>query len=82
MDDWLTLDQEEPVETFFMENESGDDSLLVHFLKLFDKRRKQKKKKSSDQEEELKSHYNVYIYRVLRYPPTSKDVQDFIIQRN
>jgi hypothetical protein len=77
MDDWLTLDQDEPLETFIVENESGDNSLLVHFLKLFDKRIKQKKKKISDQGEEMISHYNVYVYRILPYPPDSKDVQDF-----
>jgi hypothetical protein len=83
MDEWLMMNEEELWRTFFEEDASEEDSLMVHFMKLFCKEIKwRKKKKSIDQEEEMGYYYNVSVYRVLPYPPNSKDVQDFFVQRN
>lgn len=41
-----------------------------------------KRKKIIDQEEEMEEYYNVSVYRVLPYPPNTKDVKDFFVQRN
>jgi len=71
MKDWLLMSEEEVWERFFYENESEDDSLLANFMRLFREQPKwrKKKKKSIDEEEEIKSYYNVSVYRVLPYPP-------------
>jgi hypothetical protein len=82
MDDWFSTREEEIGETFFDENESEDDSLLVNMMRLFGEQLKwRKKKKTINQEEELGYYYNVSVYQVLPYPPNTKDVKDFFVQR-
>jgi len=41
-----------------------------------------KRKKRKDEEEEIQEYYNVCVYRVLPYPPHTKDEKDFFVQRN
>ncbi|MCX6664038.1 MAG: hypothetical protein NTZ75_07305 [Euryarchaeota archaeon] len=82
MEDWLLMSEEDVWEHFFYENESEDDSLLANFMRLFREQSKWRKKKSIDEEEEIKSYYNVSVYRVLPYPPHTKDEKDFFVQRN
>ena len=82
MDDWFSTSEEEIGETFFDENESEDDSLLVNMMRLFGEQLKwRKKKKTIDQEEEIGYYYNVSVYQVLPYPPNTKEVKDFFVQR-
>jgi hypothetical protein len=40
--------------------------------------------KSLDEEDEEKDEesYNIGVYRVLPYPPNTKDAKDFFVQRN
>jgi len=35
-------------------------------------------KEIMDREEQIKKHYNVYVYRVLPYPPLSRDRIEFM----
>ena len=35
-------------------------------------------KKIIDREEQIKQHYNVYVYRIMPYPPHSKDNIEFL----
>jgi endo-beta-N-acetylglucosaminidase D len=35
-------------------------------------------KKIIDREEQIKQHYNVYVYRVMPYPPNTKDKKDTV----
>jgi hypothetical protein len=82
MDDWLTNDEQELWETFFEDSQLEEDTLLANFLKLFGKQITwRRKKKSIDEEEEIGSYYNVCVYRVLPYPPNTKDTKDFFVQR-
>lgn len=80
MGDRLLRDEEEDWVTFFDEYESDDDSLLINFVRLFDEHPSLWKKKKMD-EDEIESYYNVSVYRVLPYPPNTKDVKDFFAQR-
>jgi hypothetical protein len=34
-----------------------------------------------EEEEEMKQYYNVAVYKVLPYPPQTKDVKDFFMQK-
>lgn len=79
MDDWL---MQEPWAGFFEDNEVGEDSVLGLSIKLFSKLIKYGKKKKRAEEEELASVYNVSVYRVLPYPPGTKDVKDSYVQRS
>jgi hypothetical protein len=35
-------------------------------------------KENMDRGEQIKKHYNVYVYRVLPYPPPSRDRTEFM----
>jgi len=35
-------------------------------------------KRIRDREEQIKQHYNVYVYRVMPYPPNTKDKKDTV----
>lgn len=34
-----------------------------------------------EEEDELGEAYNVYVYKVLPYPPNTKEVNDFFVQK-
>ena len=83
MDDCWMIDLEEGWEIIFKKDEPEEDSLLLKYLRVFDYQIKlRKKKKSNEQKDEIESYYNVSIYRVLPYPPNSKDVKDSFIHKN
>ena len=79
MDEWL---MQEPWTRFFEENDIDENSVLSHTIKMIGKLIKSyKKKKRIEDEEEIGSYYNVCIYRVMPYPPGTKDVNDSYVQR-
>jgi hypothetical protein len=39
-------------------------------------------KTEGNDDDETEENYNVSVYRMLPYPPNTKDVKDFFIQRN
>ncbi len=83
MEDLLTMDAEEPSEN--SEEEKGREDyfrifkIMEHYKDLFGLI---KRKKSKEEEEEIQEYYNVSVYRVLPYPPNTKDEKDFFIQKN
>jgi hypothetical protein len=83
MEDSIMMDTEESPENSDEEKERKDYFMIfkmmehhVNLLKLM------KRIKITDQEEEIEEYYNVTVYRVLPYPPNTKDVKDFFVQRN
>ena len=78
------MDEEEEVVTFFDKNRGENESLLANCIRLLDEQIKwlKKKKKNINEEEEIQSSYNVSVYRVLPYPPNTKDTKDFFVQRS
>jgi hypothetical protein len=81
MDEWSMMDDDESGETFFGAITSKDQSLFIKFLQLFDEQGTPRKKKKRSDEEDIGSYYNVGVYRVLPYPPNTKDAKDFFVQR-
>jgi len=58
-------------------------SSVLRTLELLDDRiSSEKRKKRKEEEEEMEQYYNVSVYRVLPYPPHTKDEKDFFVQRN
>ena len=83
MEDWLMMDAEESSKTSDEEIWWKDFSSILKIMELFDDEiGLVKRKKRKDQEEEEEQYYNVSVYRVLPYPPHTKDVKDFFVQRN
>jgi hypothetical protein len=83
MEDSIIMDTEESSENSDKEKEGKEYFMIfkmmehnVNLLKLM------KRIKITDQEEEVEEYYNVSVYQMLPYPPNTKDVKDFFVQRN
>jgi hypothetical protein len=83
MEDSMMIDTEESPENSDEEKEWKYFSSILKIMELFDDETGLlKRKKKKDQEEEIQEYYNVTVYRILPYPPNTKDVKDFFVQRN
>jgi len=83
MEDWLMIDSEEQSENSDEEKEGKEYFLIFKAMeRLDDLLSRMMKKKRNDQEEEIQEYYNVSVYRVLPYPPNTKDEKDFFVQKN
>jgi len=77
------IDEEESSENIDEEKEWKNLSSILKIMEIFDDEMGLvKRKKRKDQEEEIQEYYNVSVYRVLPYPPNTKDEKDFFVQRN
>jgi len=83
MEYWLTSAAEEPSENSDEEKEGREYFMIFKAMERFDDQLSWvMRKKRKDQEEEIQEYYNVSVYRVLPYPPNTKDVKDFFVQKN
>jgi hypothetical protein len=82
-EDWCMMDAEESSENSDEEKEGKEYFMIFKAMeRLGDPLNFLKRKKRKDEEEEEEQYYNVSVYRVLPYPPHTKDVKDFFVQRN
>jgi len=78
----LMMDEEEPSENCEEEREQNGYFRIFQLMEQFDAILKLLKgKKSEEEEEELVEYYNVGVYRILPYPPNTKETKDFFIQK-
>ena len=83
MEYWLTGAAEEPSENSDEEKEGREYFMIFKAMERFDDLLSWvMRKKRKDQEEEIQEYYKVSVYRMLPYPPNTKDVKDFFVQRN
>ena len=83
MEYWLMSAAEEPSENSYEEKEGREYFMIFKAMeRLDDLFTRAMRKKKKDQEEEIQEYYNVSVYRMLPYPPNTKDVKDFFVQRN
>jgi hypothetical protein len=83
MENCVIMDPEEPSENSDQEKEEKEYFRIFKAMeRLGDPLNFWKRKKSKDQEEEIQEYYNVSVYRILPYPPNTKDEKDFFVQKN
>jgi hypothetical protein len=78
MDPWYNDDMQEALMVLSLEK-AGDEDVFQQMwrrLKLL-----RRKKIRDESEEDAGEYYNVSVYRILPYPPSTKNVKDFFIQR-
>jgi AAA15 family ATPase/GTPase len=80
MNIWSMMDEKEIWKNFLDDGESEDDVFFLQRKESFILSSKLRKKKKNI-DEEIGYYYNVSTYRILPYPPNTKDIKDFFIQR-
>jgi hypothetical protein len=82
MEDWLMMDTEESSDNSDEEKEGKEYFMIFKAMeRLGDPLNFLKRKKKKDEEQEVEQYYNVSVYRMLPYPPHTKDEKDFFIQK-
>ena len=81
MGDWQGAEEEEWFVTFFDCDVPENESFFPYFVRLFGEQGKWRKKKKKVEKEDEECYYNINIYKILPYPPNTKDVKEFFIQR-
>jgi len=75
MDEWLMVGHEDPFALLKEYIEEGDPS----FVGVWQLSKRLKKKKMNLEEE--MEYYNIDVYKMLPYPPHTKELKDFFILR-
>jgi hypothetical protein len=83
-ENWFMMDAEEPSKNCDEEDEKEEKRYFRIFktMEHCGDAIRLRKKKMKDEEEDIEEQYNVSVYQVLPYPPNTKDVKDFFVQRN
>jgi hypothetical protein len=79
----IIIDEEETPENSKDKEAWNKYSMIFQMMEQYDNFLKRLKGKKSEEEEEeqLEEYYNVCVYRMLPYPPNTKEVKDFFVQR-
>ncbi|MBN1860005.1 MAG: hypothetical protein JW840_00935 [Candidatus Thermoplasmatota archaeon] len=81
MGDWQGAEEEDCWQTFFDCDVPEDESLFPYFVRLFSEESKWRKKKKKSDADVEESYYNISVYKILPYPPNTKDPKEFFIQK-
>lgn len=81
MGDRQGAEEEECFVTFFDCDVPKDESFFPYFVRLFGEQGKWRKKKKKSDEELEESYYGIGVYKILPYPPNTKDPRDFFIRK-
>jgi hypothetical protein len=79
MDSWFPDSMEESLLLLSLEN-IEDENVFQQLWKRLKLLRRRKKK--AENEEDDAEQYNVSVYQILPYPPHTRNIKDFFIQKD
>jgi hypothetical protein len=79
----LIMDEEKASENSKDEEAWNKYSMIFQMMEQLETSLKllKRKKSKEEEEEQLEEYYNVCVYRILPYPPNTKQTKDFFVQR-